>query len=345
MAGARRSVAPFPIAIVVLFALTTGTGPATARSASVPATRAGGLRVLAFADGDTTAHQIAASSRHTATLGIDGVNVSTNGASVSAPDRTSLATLRIAKRRHKPAVLLFGNYSDRLGDFDPAAVHALVSSAAHIAAVTKSLARIVRREGWSGINVDLEAIRSADTAGVVRFVTRLRSALPRRRTVSMDVSAFPTAREYRENGYDLTRLRRVLDRVVLMAYDQHGPTWSGPGPVGGLAWQRASLRAVLHYVPARRVDLGVAGYGYSWPRRGAGRQYSDAHARAIVAHDGSHSRWNAKQGEWTATLRNGTVLWWSDARSWRLRVALARGRSLHGLALWSLSLSDPLTTS
>jgi spore germination protein len=71
-------------------------------------------------------------------------------------------------------------------------------------------------------------------------------------------------------------------------------------------------------------------------------QFSDASARQLVRAAGSTALWNARQGEWTATLPHGAVIGWSDARSWLLRVALARSYHLHGLALWSLGLSDPL---
>jgi spore germination protein YaaH len=50
----------------------------------------------------------------------------------------------------------------------------------------------------------------------------------------------------------------------------------------------------------------------------------------------------ARVGEWTAQLRDGSTVWWSDARSFAIRVAMARADGLHGVAVWSLGLSDPL---
>src|SRR5205823_5854004 len=105
----------------------------------------------------------------------------------------------------------------------------------------------------------------------------------------------------------------------LMAYDQHGPTWTKAGPVGGLPWCREVLGVLLADVPAAKIDLGVAGYGYTWPRQGTGRYLTDAQARRLVARDGAEPRWDATQGEWTARLSDGTVLWWSDHRSTRER--------------------------
>ena len=122
----------------------------------------------------------------------------------------------------------------------------------------------------------------------------------------------------------------------------HGPTWSGPGPVGSRRWQAAALAAVATQVPVGKIDLGVAGYGYTWPTTGTGRTVTVAQARRLVARDGATARWRTGPGEWTARLSDGTRLWWSDRRSYRLRVDLARQRGLHGLAVWRLGSADTL---
>jgi spore germination protein len=300
------------------------------------------MPVTGYAQADTPAGQVAASAAGLATLGVDGVDVSTSGTTVPPPDAPDLSLLYEARKFRLQAELLIGNYSDRLGGSDPTAAHALLSSPSNIDRMADTLARLVASQGWTGILLDLESLDAGDRAGLVAFVRTLGRRLPAGRTVSVAVTAFTSAEQYTANGYDLRQLGRLANRIVLMAYDEHGPTWSGPGPIGGLPWQQAVLRPVLALVPAGRIDLGVAGYGYTWPERGTGAQFSDASARQLVRAAGSTALWNARQGEWTATLPDGTVIWWSDARSWRLRVALARSYHLHGLALWSLGLSDPL---
>jgi spore germination protein YaaH len=173
----------------------------------------------------------------------------------------------------------------------------------------------------------------------VAVLARLRAALPAATSVDIDVSATTS---YRSRGYALRRIAHVVDHVVLMAYDQHGPSWSGPGPVGALPWQRRCLRAALNLVGAEQLDLGVAGYGYAWPRHRVGHSVSPRQARQLVADDGATARWRPRAGEWSATLSNGTRMWWSDTRSWGRRVEVARHRGLHGIALWRLGKADPL---
>ena len=48
-------------------------------------------------------------------------------------------------------------------------------------------------------------------------------------------------------------------------------------------------------------------------------------------------------GEWTATLADGTELWFSDIQSFELRVELAKEYELAGVALWSLEQGDAIS--
>ena len=241
------------------------------------------------------------------------------------------------------AELLVSNYSNRSGDFDPQRLHALLSSPAKRDRVAARLAGSVADQGWDGVNVDLERVRAADGDGLVAFVQALQDLMPAARTVSIDISAATSARAYRDRGYRLAGLRDAADVIDLMTYDDHGPGWSGPGPVGPLAWQRSAMVSLLEQVPPRKARLGFGGYGYTWPRHGAGRSVTDAEARELVAADGATAVWNSVAGEWTARLSDGTVLWWADARSYALRLRLARDLGVGGLAVWRIGSVDPLT--
>ena len=317
---------------------------AVADAVPAPASPTVPLPVIGYAEEGTATSAVNASAPMLATVGVDGLNINSSGSSVPMPDSGALSLLHAAHAKNLRAEILIGNFSSSIGDFDPTATHRLVSSSANINRVVSTLVSAVNSQGWDGVHVDLEAIQARDAGGLVNFLTALKAAMPAGKSVGMAVTAFPTAQEYLDNGYDLARMGAVLDRIALMGYDEHGPTWNGVGPIGGLPWQEQSLQQVLAKVPASKVDLGVAGYGYTWPSTGTGDQVGDSQARQIVSADGSTAHFDTTQGEWTVTLHNGTVMWWSDARSWPLREALASKYKLHGLALWSLGLSDPVTS-
>ncbi len=295
------------------------------------------LQVTGYATDGTAPSTIAAQAPALTTVGIDGVGVTIAGNDVAAPSAGALALLATAHAHGLRAVLLVGN-----GAVSGEATR-LLTSRANRARVAAKLVRLVQVQGWDGITVDLEALAPRDAAGLVAFVARLHQLLPHRCQLAVDVSATPSLAEYPVNGYHLRSLSRVAD-VVLMAYDESG-TWSGPGPIGGLPWQRASIAAVRRLVPARRLVLGVAAYGYTWPpgrRVHDGIAVTDRQARSLAAHSHKRPRWIPSQGEWTVRLRNGTVLWWSDVRSYRLRRVIVLHDHLAGLAVWQLSSSDLL---
>lgn len=267
------------------------------------------------------------------TIGVDGITLDGPSAvtSVSA-EATSLR--RAAQKHDRTAILLVSNYTDELGDFDEDLAYAMLSSPTNRAAVVAEL--VAEARGFDGVQIDLESLAARDTAGLTAFTRELEAALPTSAQVSMAFMASRNTAGYRARGYDLVALSRTLDRMVLMAYDQHGP-WSGPGPIGSLAWVRKELAYFTSVLPRAKVDLGVAAYGYQWNGGADNLTVGQARARA-----GSRATWSTTHGEWHATLRNGRTLRWSDRRSLVAREKIARAYRVHGTAIWQIGSSGRL---
>jgi spore germination protein len=325
-----------------------------AGTAGCAATPAVPFRVTGYAStGATTNAQLAASRKAMTMVGVDGVTLTADAAGVSAVGSANLELLREAHHLHKSAELLISNYSNTIGDFDSNLVATMLNSPAKRTSVIHALAADVRSQGWDGITIDLESLNNFgapghtrdDNAGLVAFAKALRAALGKK-SISICLSA--TTGSYTDLGYDLSNLGRSVDHVVLMAYDQHGPSWSSAGPIGGFTWAKSSLHGLTGVLPAAKIQLGIGEYGYSWPAGAAGGvprgggPYTDAAARALVKKSNVPAQWDASEREWHATLPDGTILWWSDARSFAAREALARSLHLGGVAVWSLGQADPL---
>ena len=300
-----------------------------------------GLEVTGWILQSGTDRLVARNAGGITTLSVTAVALTADGGGVARPGADHLRLMRAAHRHDLDAELLLSNYSNRLEDFDPGRLHRLLSSPRRIQRVADRLSGFVAA-GWDGVNLDLERVRERDGDGLVALARALQDAMPAARTVSIAVSAAPSVASYRDRGYRLARLRDAVDVVDLMTYDLHGP-WSGPGPIGDLTWQRRSLEALLTVVPPEQVQLGVAGYGYTWPREGTGRSVTVRQAERLVERDGATAHWRAAPGEWTARLSNGTRIWWSDGRSYERRVDLAREYAVRGLAVWRLGSADTLT--
>jgi spore germination protein YaaH len=275
--------------------------------------------------------------------------------------------LRKAHSLGEKSELLFGNFDDTVGNFSDSTAEKMFDSPAKMRDVINDISSEVSNDGWNGVTVDLEALNNwgaspgVDNAGLDSFLKNLKSELGRK---SVSICLTATTDSYALHGYDLATIAAQADHVVLMAYDQHGPTWSNAGPVGGYPWVSSSLDLLLEGLPAAKIQLGIAGYGYSWThgtRESGSRspalpslytdqysdqsadQYTDAQARARVKSEKATAHWDSTQKEWHATFADGTVIWWSDARSYAARKALAQSLHLGGVAVWNLSGADPLS--
>jgi len=332
--------------IKALSLVAAGTLAIACGSIALPADAAVSSPVLAYQEeGDATA-LIKASANALEQVGVDGVNITSNGAGVGRPDSDATSQLATAHSYGKTAEVLIGNFSESLGDFDEPAAYKLLSSTTNINKVVGTLASAVTSQGWDGVDIDLESLQARDASGLLTFIAALKKAIPGK-TVSLAVTCFTTAQEFADNGYNLSALGQALDRLVLMAYDEHGFGDSGPGPIGALQWQTTGLDIVLGKMNGNngKVILGEAGYGYRWYKdwsSGHVDQVSDAQARSLA---GSKAVWDGTAHEWHATLSDGSVMWWADAKSLADRQSLVTNRGVHGLAVWDLGLSDTITHS
>src|ERR1700730_10160211 len=273
------------------------------------------LPVLGFQEESGPLARIDANAPALSTVGVDGVNLLSSGEAITAPDAQARAQLARTHAEHLRAVLLVGNFDEATEGFYEPTAYGLLGSQENVTAVAAQLAGYVIREGWDGVSVDLESLLRRDAAGLIAFVNALRSDLPAGDEVNVDVTNHTRAAQYLAAGYELAALGAGASDVTLMAYDQHGPWESRPGPVGALSWTRSGLAVVLRSIPASKIDLGVAGYGYAW-RPHENVQLSDAQARELVASEHATAHFQKAAGEWTAKLSDGSTLWWSDQRSY-----------------------------
>jgi spore germination protein len=341
----KAPLARLTAAAAVAAALLTGADPAGAtRSGPAHRSDAGtpGLVVTGYAMAGLR-HGVVHRDAHALDIvGVSGITVKLDGSGVTRSYPMLRDLLAQAHHNGLRGELLLSNWSSRVGDFDPALVTALLSDPTHRRAAVRRIVRIARSDGWDGITVDLEAMHARDRDGLVALLRDLRDHLPDRVVLSMDIGARSSLGEYRRSGFSLRTLSMIVDRIALMTYDQHGASWSGPGPIGALPWQRRTIGVLAQRVPLSMVDLGIAGFGYTWPTSGTGHSVSPRRARALAEADGAEQIWHARIGEWSTTLDDGTVIWWSDARSYRKRLALARDLGVHGVAMWVLGSADPL---
>ncbi|HHW19448.1 MAG TPA: LysM peptidoglycan-binding domain-containing protein [Firmicutes bacterium] len=193
-------------------------------------------------------------------------------------------------------------------------------------------------QGYTGINIDFENIPGDLRQEFTAFIRNVSSLLGSRATLSVAVPA-----KTRDNpdsswsgGFDYSALSNWVDFVVIMAYDEHY-SGSRPGPVASLEWVTEVSDFAKTQVPPSKIVLGIAGYGYEWPKDGgSGRSYP-AHVmeRDALSQGIAVVRDQGKVPHYELT-RDGCVYvrYYEDGTSIREKVGLALKNGFYGVSLW-----------
>ncbi|MDY0343647.1 MAG: glycosyl hydrolase family 18 protein [Lentimicrobium sp.] len=133
----------------------------------------------------------------------------------------------------------------------------------------------IQTRGAQGVNLDFEAVPSAQQAGLtacIQFMSQtLKQAIP-----DLELSIAAPAVNW-SNTFNVPAISPFLDFIVIMAYDYY---WNGStlaGPVAGLwplttTFLYGSAGSLTYYqsqgVPAEKLILGQPYYGREWPVNG-----------------------------------------------------------------------------
>ena len=234
------------------------------------------------------------------------------------------------------------------GDWNPAAVHEIIKSAANRTAFIKNLKSIIQGGKWQGVNIDFEEISVDDRDNLSLFMNALYSSFhPAGLSVTMDV-------QVEDEAFDVRTLAQSADALIPMLYDQHSPnTEEGAGSVSGIEWTKLRLDEFFRNVPPEKAILGLGNYAYDW-QKGQTAAVTMSYQQAVIQAKESQDPKDPAQARISmdpASLNpfynyvddegNPHVVWMMDATTSWNQWQLAKSRRPAGYALWYLGAEDP----
>jgi GH18 family chitinase len=126
-----------------------------------------------------------------------------------------------------------------------------------------------------GINIDIEYMGEVDQKlrdNFASLVEKISAHVNSKyKNVELSIDMFATASN-NEMIWDVPRIAKAVDHIVVMAYDFHRRSSDQAGPVAPLFggkqnWDtdiHQNLREYLRYVPNEKLLLGIPFYGYEW---------------------------------------------------------------------------------
>jgi spore germination protein len=239
-------------------------------------------------------------------------------------------------------VLLMVNNAKQTGATTP--IHTVLASPALRRTAIDNIEAYVKKYGLDGVNIDFEMVPAGDRAGLTAFMKELYGRLkPQGYIVSIDV--FPKTDENNDVSvaYDYGQLAQYADRIVIMAYDNHG-VWSGAGPIADINWVENNLKYALKFIPKNKLYLGVAGYGYDWSSKGV-ESLEYAPLMELADKFGATVAWDeaSKSPHFSYTGADGVKhdVWFENSKSVAYKLDLVRKYDIAGAALWKLGEEDP----
>jgi spore germination protein YaaH len=230
------------------------------------------------------------------------------------------------------------------GRWDGRMMARVLSDPALRARHARAIVAAVTEHGWDGVDVDYESLPAAARDSFSVFVSELSEKLHAAGAVlTVTVQAKTSAGQGSTGSQDWAAIGRAADRVRVMAYD-HAWATSRPGSVAPLPWVDRVLTFAVREIPVKKVELGIAAYGYDWSGQ-SGTSVSWQHARALAVGHGATVHWEPTNGSVWFSYANAAgphhVVWFEDARSARLKIAAARRHGVTHVVVWQLGGADP----
>ncbi len=200
----------------------------------------------------------------------------------------------------------------------------------------RAISVFARSSGVSGVHLDFEYLPPEDAGRLGVFLSALRKAY--QGTISMAVFPPVGFPEKWSRFHDLEIISSLVDEIVLMCYDFHGPH-SGPGPVTDIGWADKNIQSVLRHMKPSRVWLGIPAYGYRW----CGSRAIALSARQGVRLARGHSPVRDPSGNLRFTYHEAgrsCTAYISDRQTRLLLHKLSTRNGLAGTALWRLGFED-----
>jgi len=140
-------------------------------------------------------------------------------------------------------------------------VHRIITNAAKRERLINDIIKLLKQNHLDGINIDFEELVETRNEVLSGFQKELYKKLHANKLlVTQDVIPF-------NEDYDYKALSEDNDYLFLMAYDEHSSD-TKPGSISSQKWMEAAVGQMSKVVPAKKMILGMAGYGYDWDENG-----------------------------------------------------------------------------
>lgn len=194
----------------------------------------------------------------------------------------------------------------------------------------------------NGINIDFEKIPSNAGQDYIEFLREL-SVKCRNNGIVLSVDSYvPSA--YTEY-YDRAEQGRVVDYVVVMAYDEYYAGSEVAGPVSSISFVKDAVNNILTMVPKEKTIIAIPFYTRLWKETTMGevtsKSYAMTSAAELLKENEVEAEWSDVFGCYYAEYLQDDAtykIWLEEEKSIEEKMKVISNADVAGIAEWKLGL-------
>ena len=192
---------------------------------------------------------------------------------------------------------------------------------------------------FDGLQVNFEYVPPGARESYLSFLRELREGLGDR---MLSVAIIGRTRAIPNDVYDYATLAPLVDRILVMAYDEH---WSGgpPGPIASMGWSYQVARYSLDVIGADKLVMGLPFYGRSWGHVNFNRAYVYSGIREMIQEQNIQEIRRVDGGIPTFTFEFPltVTVYYEDEVSLATRLDVFREMGVRAVGFWRLGQETP----
>lgn len=253
---------------------------------------------------------------------------------------SSLADAGYVERAHAMGLQVWA----LIDNFDSeVSTHEVMESSKARAHLIDNMMAEAEKYGFDGWNIDFETLQTKTGPHYIQFLKEL-SIQCRKKGLVLSVDNYVPA-PYND-FYDLETQGRVVDYVIIMAYDEHYSGSETAGSVASMGFLKEAVRNTLAEVPKERVVMAIPFYTRLWAEQemeGSVKLSSEAltmeNAKKVLESNGVTAVWDVSTAQNYAEYEKDGILykiWLEDIDSLHERLRVIAGADTAGIAAWRL---------
>jgi spore germination protein len=187
---------------------------------------------------------------------------------------------------------------------------------------------------YDGIQIDFESLHPDDSRAFCDFLADLKLRIPDK-VLSAAVPVRLNGNGKGREAYDYASLAGIVDKIVIMAYDQHWKT-SPAGPVASLSWCDIAADYAVAFIPREKLVMGIPLYGRAWQNKKINRAVTYRQAIELSRHSIKRADCIEK-GPYLEYTENITVrVFYEDLGSIHAKLRLYDSYRIPSVAFWRI---------